>query len=357
MSGEIDGIGELVTGGLIARAVEPAAGSVQREGSGHCLNCGTRRIGEFCHVCGQNSHIHRSLSAFWHDLLHGVLHFEGKIWRTLPMLFFRPGELTRRYIHGERARFISPLAMFLFTVFMMFAIFQMLGLSADSVASLNGSSGEERKGALQRLGEEELAEKQAERQRLAAQGKPTAEVDRAIKKAEAELAELKDSGLGDLEGSAKFTSNINSGWRYLDERIAHGVQKTNKNPSLMLYKLQSNGYKFSWLLIPISAPFVWLLFFWKRQYKLYDHVVFVTYSIAFMSLLAIALTLVGLLSPPEPLIPLAAVFVPPLHMYRQMRGAYSLTRSSAIIRTFLLILLSTLALMIFFVIMLLLGFG
>lgn len=28
---------------------------------------------------------------------------------------------TRRYVNGERARFVSPLALFLFTVFLMFA--------------------------------------------------------------------------------------------------------------------------------------------------------------------------------------------------------------------------------------------
>jgi len=36
-----------------------------------------------------------------HDLLHGALHFEGKMWRTLPMLVLRPGKLTRRYIEGR----------------------------------------------------------------------------------------------------------------------------------------------------------------------------------------------------------------------------------------------------------------
>ena len=56
--------------------------------------------------------------------LHGVLHFEGKIWRTLPLLAWKPGELTRRYIDGERARFVSPIALFLFSVFLMFAVAQ-----------------------------------------------------------------------------------------------------------------------------------------------------------------------------------------------------------------------------------------
>ena len=47
--------------------------------------------------------------------------------------------------------------------------------------------------------------------------------------------------------------------------------------------MQSNAYKYSWLLIPLSVPFVWLLFP-CAGFALYDHTVFVTYSISFMSL-------------------------------------------------------------------------
>src|SRR5436190_20811203 len=124
---EIEGIGDAVTGGLVARAVEPAAGEAHEHEPGNCLNCGAELAGPYCHQCGQQGHVHRTLGAFGHDLMHGVLHFEGKIWRTLPMLFWRPGELTRRYIHGERARFVSPIALFLFSVFLMFAVFSVLG--------------------------------------------------------------------------------------------------------------------------------------------------------------------------------------------------------------------------------------
>jgi hypothetical protein len=87
----------------------PTKETEEGDGSG-CLNCGTPLVGKHCHECGQQGHIHRTLSAFWHDLLHGVLHFEGKTWRTLPLLVWRPGELTRRYVDGERARFVSPIA-------------------------------------------------------------------------------------------------------------------------------------------------------------------------------------------------------------------------------------------------------
>jgi hypothetical protein len=38
------------------------------------------------------------------------------------------------------------------------------------------------------------------------------------------------------------------------------VARAKANPSLLAYRLQSNSYKYSWALIPISIPLVWLLF-------------------------------------------------------------------------------------------------
>src|SRR5919198_6653745 len=130
MVGNLEAVGDAVTGGVLGRAVEPKAGEAA-EGhtqETHCLNCGALLSGPFCSQCGQHAHVHRTLEAFFHDFLHGVLHFEGKIWRTLPLLAWKPGELTRRYIDGQRARFVSPIALFLFSVFLMFAV---MGLSGS----------------------------------------------------------------------------------------------------------------------------------------------------------------------------------------------------------------------------------
>jgi hypothetical protein len=32
------------------------------------------------------------------------------------------------------------------------------------------------------------------------------------------------------------------------------------------YKLQSSAYKFAWALIPLSLPFMWLIFAGRRNY-------------------------------------------------------------------------------------------
>jgi hypothetical protein len=88
------------------------------------------------------------------------------------------------------------------------------------------------------------------------------------------------------------------------------------------------------LLIPISVPFLWLLFPLRRR-SMYDHTVFVTYSLSFMMMLVI----VGgsLVAAGMPGLASLLFFVPPFHMYRQLKGAYQLGRFSALMRTLALV--------------------
>src|SRR5690349_5427059 len=135
MEGHSEAAADVITGGVIARAVEPTAGESKQHEHGPCRNCGAIVTGTYCSNCGQSAHLHRSLVSLGHDILHGVFHFEGKVWHTVPELLFRPGRLTRRYIDGERARFVSPMALYLFTVFLTFAVFSFTSHSWLSAAT------------------------------------------------------------------------------------------------------------------------------------------------------------------------------------------------------------------------------
>jgi len=89
---------------------------------------------------------------------------------------------------------------------------------------------------------------------------------------------------------AKFLKDdvhVNTPWPSVNKKLKHKLE----NPDLFLFKLQNTVYKFSFLLIPISLPFIWLLLFWKRGVTLYDHAVFALYSLSFMSFLFLALAL------------------------------------------------------------------
>jgi len=353
--GEFDAAGELVMGGMLGRAVEPHAGEAHGHGHGTiCLNCGTALIGPHCHECGQSGHVHRSLGAIGHELLHGVAHFEGKMWRTLPLLAWRPGDLTRRYIAGERARFVSPMAMFLFSIFTMFAIFQILGISTPTDLDTNSVKPTV---ALQHSitkAEATRAKKAAKLAKLDAGDPDRADLTADIAKADRDIAGYK-SALTQIpkvmRDDGDEIKEVHTGWHTLD----HGIEKWRNNPALMLYKLQSSIYKFSWLLIPLSLPFVWLLFFWKRQYKLYDHAVFVTYSIAAMSLLFIVITLGSAVRVPTNVLGTLAFVVPPVHMCRQLKQAYQIRWWSAILRTGVLLWFITIIASLFLLILALLG--
>ena len=281
------------------------------------------------------------------------MHLDGKAWRTLPLLAWRPGELTRRYVEGQRARFVSPLALFLFSVFLMFALFSMLGITSLGV----GNSEAARAEAAAELGEADrkVARLDAERRRLAARGESTAKVDEQLVEARAEQRLLRMARGGVGAGGPMFESKVDTGWPRVDE----GIRKANENPQLLFYKLQTNAYKFSWALIPISVPFLWLLFLhrrrYRREYKAYDHLVFVTYSIAFMSLMLIAFVLLRAAGLGGGLLNLALILVPPIHIYRQLRGAYALSRASAVWRTFALLFFSGVALTLFLALLLAMG--
>jgi hypothetical protein len=339
---DLEAIGDAATGGIIARAVEPNAG----EGAGHthernCLNCGCALTGDYCHCCGQKAHVHRTLGAFWHDLLHGVLHFEGKIWRTLPLLAAKPGALTRRYIDGQRASLVSPIALFLFSVFLMFAVVSIaipLGGDLGVSNSLAEAVAEERSDLVRLEGK-----------RIAATGAQAAKLDAKIKEKRSDIAELEELRAKGVTTATFDDAEMTEGDAWFQE----AYKKAKANPELLIYKLKTNAYKFSWALIPISVPFVWLLFPFNRRFTLYDHVVFVTYSLSFMTLLVVVIVLLSVAG-------LSAVagfasFIPPIHMYLQLKGAYGLSRWSAAWRTMLLVTFAFMVVSLFSGLLLMMG--
>ena len=87
---------------------------------------------------------------------------------------------------------------------------------------------------------------------------------------------------------------------------------------------------------------MWLLFAWRRQYKLYDHAVFVTYSLSFVMVLLVAMALLAAIG----MSTLWALWLVPVHMFRQLQQAYLLTWGSTLWRTVALLVASTLVLFV-----------
>lgn len=347
MSDIIEGLGTATEGGLLSRAIEPGSGAKKKHPHqpAECANCGSELVGAYCHACGQSGHVHRTLGGFMHDLLHGALHFEGKLWRTLPMLVFRPGSLTRRYVDGQRARFVSPMALFLFSVFLMFAVFQMVGISAPT--TIDPPDLDEMVAEVQEQSQQQREVLTADLQAMESDDPNRAEAASHLEELDATVADL-----GRISDAARDLELNFTGIEAIDKGL---IRKWQENPGLMLYKLQANAYKFSWLLIPISIPFVWLLFAWKRRFKAYDHAIFVTYSLSFMTLLFILTSVLGKAGVALPLLLVAVALIPPIHIYKQLRGAYELSRFSAFWRLIALSILIWIIVILFLEALLLLG--
>ena len=227
----------------------------------------------------------------FHEFLHGITHFDGKAWTTLPMLLFRPGRLIRSYIDGHRARYVAPVPLFLMVIFLMFFVLSFVSIN-DTVGTANQGSGQaavasDKAGIAKALADidagiieakargdtAKLAELEAGRRLVTAVGVPGANVS------------VTDKIADEIEASARSGKlKVNTGVKALDAKGSEAL----KNPRLVLYKLQTKAYKLSFLLVPMSLPWLWLVFLWKRGVGVYDHAIFALYSISFMSLLFIA---------------------------------------------------------------------
>lgn len=93
-----------------------------------CKNCGATTSGKFCHECGQATHLHvPSAFEFLHEFVAHYVALEGKLWKSLALLLFKPGFLTREYIDGRRVRYLEPLRLYLTFSIIFFALSKAFG--------------------------------------------------------------------------------------------------------------------------------------------------------------------------------------------------------------------------------------
>src|SRR5687767_329412 len=79
-----------------------------------CLNCGAPLSGVFCSRCGQRDiPPYPSVRELAVDVVTEFSGWDGRLALTLRELVRRPGMLTREFLEGRRARYISPLRLYL----------------------------------------------------------------------------------------------------------------------------------------------------------------------------------------------------------------------------------------------------
>jgi hypothetical protein len=207
----------------------------------------------------------------------------------------RPGELSRRWKAGERARFVPPLHVFLFAVFLVFTLPYVTGSASEP------------------LSDQEPGQARA---RVAAEVAGRSGQTGIVVPAEGQRLEL-----GELEGTAMG--------KLLEKTVAK--LDTPEERAYFRTKYMAMAYKLAWVLAPLSMLILALLMAFRRGYTLYDHGVVSLYGLGFFGLM-IAL---GMLLPRSlgrwygDLLPILL----PLHAMVHLKGAYGLSWTGASLRS------------------------
>jgi hypothetical protein len=325
-------------------AAEPETPVEAAEAHDVCANCATALLGAYCHACGQKAHLQSRLRHLLREFFESVASFDGRLFRTLPLLAFRPGELSRRWRAGQRVRFVAPLHFFLFAVFLVFLVPTITGRhlisppTTDQVSvapaerpGLNVSANREPAGSPARA-----AVSREEARRLAG-----ARLKEAEERIEAAAA---------AQGVDPATMTGADAWgvrtmRRMNEAFADREAFSDRAEGL--------ASRLSFALVPISMVILWLLLLFKRGYSFYDHAVVALYGIGFLALLiAIVMSLPGQAANWGVR---ALMVVAPIHAVLHLKGAYALSWPGAAIRGLFLGLFSSIAFGLFLATVVLLG--
>ena len=305
-----------------------------------CLNCGTTLGGHYCGNCGQRAT--SRLISVWELLREAfgdLLELDSRLWRTLIPLIIRPGQLTRDYLEGRRARFMPPFRMYLVLsiVFFLVAFFdprEELGILFEPQAPSTTESAENAN---------EADEIRAEIFRdLAEEG---IIIDQRGSTDVANDAESEDNNDGE-PGTNCDVDDINSAdlpdWlasRLTEERLQIVCDRILADDGKAFgNKLLDNVPAALFVLLPLMALVLKILYPLSKRYYV-EHLLFVVHNHSFIFLilsLQVLLTRLGsLLRVPESPIDVAvfaASLYVPVYLYKALRRVYEQGRCFTIVK-------------------------
>jgi hypothetical protein len=284
-----DNLLEAVTADTIAHETSRASKRSLPIGT-PCANCRTALAGPWCYNCGQRGEqYHRSIWRLAWEAVEGLTDLDGRIWRTFPRLILRPGRLTRDYLDGHRAVQVPPFRIFLVVLLMVFFAggldisqnhhkFRLGGPNSPEVAQFTSP----------------------EQQR-----KMTAE-------------------LGDAKKS-----------NWIKERLVFSLN----HQDAFFAAVTEWAQRFAVLMLPIAALMLSVLFAFKKNVYVFDHLIFAMHSLSFQGLLLTVVFLLGLgVSGGSNLL-----WLSPIHLFIHMRGTYKISVVGTLVRMTLLFIGSSIA--------------
>ncbi len=123
----------------------PAAAPHPPAGAASCLNCGAPAAQRFCPACGQpTGHSpQRPFREIAGEVLEETIALDSRFGHTVLPLLFRPGLVAAEHLAGRRARYTSPLKLYLLFSFLFFVAAALAPASRENlrVVVLGGGAG------------------------------------------------------------------------------------------------------------------------------------------------------------------------------------------------------------------------
>ncbi|MFY8108855.1 MAG: DUF3667 domain-containing protein [Bacteroidia bacterium] len=242
-----------------------------------CLNCGNIVEDRFCGHCGQeNIETRMSFLGLFAHFAEDLTHYEGKFWKTIKYLFFKPAFLTKEYLSGKRTSYLPPVRLYIFVSFFTFLLPHLLPENT----------------------EKEI--KKSDRPNY------LAEVDSIKKATNNEMSYISDYGLI-LSSQYKDYDQLDSARAVLEgtedemiwlEYIGHkkGIDLANYTPDtvwdMFLSAFGKNFPKSLFIYLPLFALVI-QLFHRKQNYIYFDHAIFTLHFFSFLLLSLCLNTILG----------------------------------------------------------------
>jgi len=250
--------------------------------NGPCPNCGTELAGNFCAACGQSAKdLKKPFLGLFRDVLGDVFSFDGRLWRTIPALMFRPGHITRAYVDGKRMRYVPPFRLFLITSVLFFLV--LFAITGKQSWIADGNDVTLNQGLANSV--------------IEIDGKPLSEFeefseifpeDGSFNRAAAEalIAELAEDGAIEEDvDQAQLLDRIEA------------ISGNEVSPAEIFRVVQIWMPRLSFLLLPNIVLSLLLLHFWIRRIYIFDHVIVALHMQSFFYLLATIGMLLPMLHP------------------------------------------------------------
>nr|WP_321359260.1 DUF3667 domain-containing protein [uncultured Hyphomonas sp.] len=312
-----------------------------------CRNCGTVVMDRYCTHCGQlASNFHRPFFSLVASSLADTFALDSRLLRSVPMLMFRPGRMTRNYLDGQRARYVPPFRMFLLASVLffltLFGLGDRLGWYADW--SLNPGGGVELSQTDRETAIEELKVR-LQRDDLSPDGRAGLESALARLESGEQVAFVREDGTVDreaLHGMIDQAIDPDASPVGAQTLQAAGDQfaRVFENQDRFAARFREWAPRFSLMFMPLLALMLTVIYVWHRKVYVYDHVIVALHFQTFLyGLATLLLLVVAILHIGPGWLSLAGTIWGIWYLHRQLRVTYGTGFFMAALRTSILLIL------------------